>query len=144
MKNGLPFTILMVEDDADDREIIDEAFKEVGYESEIKKFIDGEALLKYLEEVDETVYPSLIVLDNRLPKLDVQDLLSILKEDERFKSISVVIYAGSLSNAAKDILFELGAYAIIEKGSTMQSIVDIARELKEIAESEKEQTRGHY
>src|SRR5687768_4532541 len=117
MNNGLPFTILMVEDDADDREIIDEAFKEIGYESEIKKFIDGQALINYLEKVDETGYPSLIVLDNSLPKLNAQELLSFLKKDERFKSIPVVIYSGSLSNATKDILFELGAYAIIEKGS---------------------------
>jgi CheY-like chemotaxis protein len=79
MKNGLPFTILVVEDDADDRVIIDDAFKEVGYEAEVKKFTDGPSLLRYMEQINATVYPSLIVLDNSLPGLEVQDVLLILK-----------------------------------------------------------------
>ena len=69
MNNGLPFTILVVEDDQDDREIIDDAFKEVGYEAEVKKFKEGQALLRYLEQIDRSGYPSLIVLDNSLPDL---------------------------------------------------------------------------
>jgi CheY-like chemotaxis protein len=39
MLNGIPFSILVVDDDEDDRIIIDEAFKEIGYEAEIKKFM---------------------------------------------------------------------------------------------------------
>ena len=65
--NGIPFSILIVEDDEDDRWIIDQAFIEIGYEAEVKKFINGEALFHYLEKIDNSVYPSLIVLDNTLP-----------------------------------------------------------------------------
>ena len=45
MKNGLPFKILIVEDDQDDRVIIDEAFQEIGYIAEVKKFDHGQALM---------------------------------------------------------------------------------------------------
>jgi CheY-like chemotaxis protein len=137
MKNGLPFKILVVEDDQDDRVIIDEAFEEIGYVAEVKKFDHGQGMLKYLEQADSSIYPSLILLDNSLPGLDAQHLLPLLKEDARYKSIPVVVYSGTLSDAKKDLLKELGAYSIIEKGLTMQSVVNIAQELKQIAESDK-------
>ena len=136
MKNGLPFNILVVEDDSDDREIIDDAFKEIGYEAEVKKFIDGQSLLKYMEQGNESIYPSLIVLDNSLPGLDVQHLLSTLKNDDRYKAIPVIIYSGSVSTVKKKELIEIGALAIIEKGNTMQEIVKVAQQLKDIAESQ--------
>ena len=136
MKNGLPFTILLVEDDADDREIIDDAFKEIGYEAEVKKFIDGQALLKYLEQIAESIYPSLIVLDNSLPGLDVQRLVSILKKDNRYQSIPVIIYSGTVSLAQRKELMEIGVSAIIEKGNTMQDVVNVVKHLRDVAEGE--------
>ena len=136
MKNGLPFTILVVEDDADDREIIDDAFEEIGYEAEVKKFIDGQALLKYLEQIAESIYPSLIVLDNSLPGLDVQRLVSILKKDDRYKSIPVIIYSGTVSLAQRKELMEIGVSAIIEKGNTMQDVVNVVKHLRDVAEGE--------
>jgi DNA-binding NtrC family response regulator len=133
MKNGLPFTILVVEDDADDRVIIDDAFKEVGYEAEVKKFTDGPSLLRYMEQINATVYPSLIVLDNSLPGLEVQDVLLNLKE--HYQAIPVIIYSGPVSARKKGQLMELGAFDIIEKGYSMQEVINIAQHLKEVAES---------
>ena len=136
MKNGLPFSILVVEDDSDDRDIIDDAFKEIGYEAEVKKFIDGKSLLKYMEQVDAPAYPSLLVLDNSLPGLDVQDLLSILKKDDRYKAIPVIIYSGTVSTGKKKELMDIGALAIFEKGNTMQEVIKVAQHLKDISESQ--------
>ncbi len=94
---GIPFSILIVEDDDDDRVIIDEAFIEIGYEAEVKKFINGEMMLHYLEKIGPSLYPSLIVLDNTLPKLNATELLGLLKEDPRFSAIPVIIYSTSIS-----------------------------------------------
>ena len=140
MKNGLPFTILVVDDDEDDRIIIDEAFKEIGYESEVKKFLEGQSLLKYLEQVDASVYPSLIVLDNSLPGLNVEGLVSNIKHDERFKTIPVIVYSGTVSQAKKQELQKYGVDAVIEKGTTMQDVVNVAQKFKNIAESDRNRT----
>jgi CheY-like chemotaxis protein len=139
MKKGLPFTILIVDDDEDDREIIDEAFKEIGYESEVKKFLEGQSLLKYLDKIDSSVYPSLslIVLDNSLPGLDVEGVVSSIKEDERFKTIPVIVYSGTVSVGKKQALQKHGVDAIIEKGSTMQNVVNVVQKFKNIAESDR-------
>jgi DNA-binding NtrC family response regulator len=138
MKAGLPFSILVVDDDEDDRMIIDDAFKEISYESEVKKFINGKTLLTYLGNIDTSLYPSLIVLDNTLPELEAEDILSTLKSEDSYKSIPVVIYTTLLSPNKKQQLLSMGAYACFEKENTMREVVEIAKEFKKIAESEKE------
>src|SRR5215213_5483281 len=117
--NGIPFTILIVEDDEDDRWIIDQAFKEIDYEAEVKKFINGEMLFNYLEQVDRSLYPSLIVLDNTLPTLNAADILSMLKKDPRYTKIPVVVYSSSMSPQKRDSLLAMGAHGCMEKGSMM-------------------------
>jgi CheY-like chemotaxis protein len=131
---GLPFSILVVDDDEDDRFIIDEAFKEIGYESEIKKFISGDALLHYLEQIDASLYPSLIVLDNVLTKGDASSLLGILKNNTSYRSIPVIIYSTSISASRKEQLRSMGAYACIEKGALMGDVIEVAKQLKSVAE----------
>jgi CheY-like chemotaxis protein len=131
---GLPFSILVVDDDEDDRIIIDEAFKEIGYESEIKKFIGGKALLHYLGQVDQNLYPSLIVLDNTLPEMDAIDVVRKLKNNPKSKSIPVVVYTSSISPAKKQQLLDAGVFTCIEKGAVMQDVVAVAKGLKRLAE----------
>jgi CheY-like chemotaxis protein len=135
MKSGLPFTILLVEDDPDDRMIIDEAFMEIGYQAEVKKFIGSKGLLHYLEQVEPPLYPNLIVLDNNLPEMDAQEVLSRLKQNPSYKHIPVVVYTTSLSPARKEQLLAAGAYACFEKGNNMNEVVQLAKELKHLAES---------
>ncbi|MEI6950707.1 hypothetical protein V9K67_26230 [Paraflavisolibacter sp. H34] len=72
--------------------MIDEAFKKIGYEAEVKKFMNGKSLLRYLEETEPSLYPSLIVLDNTLPALDASDLLAVLKSSPSYHPIPVVVY----------------------------------------------------
>ena len=133
MKNGVPFSILVVDDDEDDRMIIDDAFSEIDFNAEVKKFIDGKPLLQYLESIEADLYPSLIVLDNTLPDLDAEDLLSILKNNASYKDIPIVIYTSSLTPFKKQQLLSKGAYACFEKGNTMHEVVEVMKELKKIA-----------
>jgi len=48
------FLLLVVNDDEDDRFILDEAFKEIGYEAEVLKFHNGQMLLNYLEQIQSS------------------------------------------------------------------------------------------
>jgi response regulator RpfG family c-di-GMP phosphodiesterase len=135
--NSIPYSILMVDDDEDDRIIIDEAFKEIGYEPQVKKFIYGEELLSFLEHLEPSKYPSLIVLDNTLPKLDASDILSILKKNPLYKNISVIIYSTMISPEKEKQLKAMGAHACIEKGTKMSEVLAMAKKLKDMAEENK-------
>ena len=133
--DGLRFSLLIVDDDEDDRMIIDEAFMEIGYGAEVKKFIDGEDLIRYLGKIEPSVYPSLIVLDNTLPGDNAANILSRLKQDDRYSSIPVIVYTTSMSPQKKEILMQMGAYSCIEKGAVMDDVIKVAKKLRELAEA---------
>ncbi len=139
MQNGLPFSILIVEDDADDRMFINEAFVEIGWGAEVKKFIDGPSLLHYLGDLGPELYPHLIVLDNGLPGMDAREILSQLKKSSAWQQIPVVIYTSLVTSAKREELMGAGALACIEKGRTMEELRQVARDLRRMAE---ESARG--
>jgi len=132
--HAVTFSILVVDDDADDRFIIDEAFKEIGYECEIKKFINGDALLHYLDQLEKPWYPSLIVLDNTLSNVSAGEILTKLKKNPNYGDIPVVIYSTSVSKLKTKELLDMGAYAAIEKGQVMSEVIEVAKRFKSIAE----------
>lgn len=134
MKEGLAFSILVVDDDEDDRALIDEAFMEIGAGAEVKKFTDGKMLFRYLEQVEPSLYPSLIVLDNTLPELDATDIISRLKAHTGYKDIPVVIYTTALSPVKEQKLLSLGAYACYKKEDTFEQLVVVAKKLRSLAE----------
>jgi len=133
MTNGSSFSILLVDDDAEDREIIDEAFVEIGNASDIKKFVSGKDLLAYLEKIEPELLPTLIVLDNTMPELNACELLQILKKNEQYRSIPVLVYTSQCTPSKTAELKALGAYDCLEKGDSMRSIIEIARMFKELA-----------
>ncbi|HYH16331.1 MAG TPA: response regulator [Flavisolibacter sp.] len=133
--NRTTFSLLIVDDDEDDRLIIDDAFEEIGYEAQVKKFINGKMLLAYLKQIERSQYPSLIVLDNTLPELDAEDILVILKSNKDYEAIPVVVYTTSLSPGKKETLLQKGVYRCYEKADVMEKVVQIAKELKQLADS---------
>ncbi len=76
-KNG---TIVVIEDDEDDKEILVEIFKELDYKNTIIYFSDGEEALKYLTST--TIKPFLILSDINLPKLSGFELRQKIHTDE--------------------------------------------------------------
>lgn len=130
------FKVLAVEDDADDRMLLDEAFKMIDYEAEIKKVADGDYLFDYLGKIDQELYPSLILLDNSLPKTTALEVLQQLKANAAFSAIPVVIYTTLISPSSRELLLAAGALAVLQKGLVMEDIVDDAKWFREIAEAQ--------
>lgn len=120
--------------------VIDEAFVSIGYGGQVKKFIDGKSLLRYLEEVEPDLYPSLIVLDNTLPQLNAGDLLIILKSTPAYKAIPVVVYTTLLTPSKKEQLLAAGASACLEKGISMEDVRQVVTQLKNMAEEGPKET----
>lgn len=120
--------------------IIDEAFTAIGFSAQVKKFIDGKALFQYLDNISASLYPSLIVLDNTLPELEATGILSVLKKNAAYPHIPVVVYTTTVSPAKKQQLLSMGAYACYQKGNTMQEVIALVKELKQIAQSKKQES----
>ena len=130
-----PITILMADDDADDRQMTKEAFDEARLANDLRFVEDGVELLDYLNrrgkfaDPADSPRPSLILLDLNMPRKDGREALRELKADPRFRPIRVVIL--TTSKAEEDIArtYDLTATSYIAKPVTFDSLVEVVRAL---------------
>lgn len=96
-------TILLVEDDPDDVLLIKEALSELSSIIIVNKK-NGLDALHYLEELKEknNSLPCLVILDINMPVLDGKKLLAILKNDNSFQSIPVIVFTTSSNGHDRD------------------------------------------
>lgn len=128
-------TILMADDDEDDRLLTRDALTESRVLNDFHCVADGIELMKYLRREglyrDEELYPapSLILLDLNMPRLDGRGALEQIKGDPRLRSIPVIIL--TTSKAEEDMLraYDLGAASYITKPVTFDKLVELMRSL---------------
>jgi CheY-like chemotaxis protein len=125
-------SILLIEDDPDDIELMQEALKDNDISFNLQTVSQGDQVLSYLELCKK--FPEIIILDLNLPKLHGREVLMRLKESVRFKDIPVVILTTSSSLKEKEFCLNAGARSFISKPSTVEGfnmtiaeIVGIAR-----------------
>jgi CheY-like chemotaxis protein len=87
--------IIVIEDDVDDKDILDEIFKELDYKNSIIFFDEGEKALEYLTNTD--IEPFLILSDINMPKLNGIELREKIhtNEDLRLKCIPYLFFSTS-------------------------------------------------
>jgi CheY-like chemotaxis protein len=113
--------ILVAEDDADDRFLLETAFAEKGFGERLTFVENGVELLDYLHGVGsgnssmETTLPGFILLDLNMPKKDGREVLKEIKEDPRFKKIPVIIFTTTKNETEITRCYELGANTYIVK-----------------------------
>ncbi|MGO4290651.1 response regulator [Chitinophaga sp. RAB17] len=119
--------ILMVDDDADDRDIIRFSMESINAPDTICFAEDGEQALTILQENDAlSPVPLLIILDLNMPRMNGTETLRSLKQDDRLKNIPVIIYSTSINPFEKEKCMELGAHSFITKPISYQESLDIA------------------
>lgn len=133
-----PITILMAEDDADDRLLAREAMEETRLANDFRFVSNGEELLRYLRR--EAPYtdpasaprPGLILLDLNMPCMDGREALEEIKRDPGLRRIPVVVM--TTSKAEEDICrsYDIGAASFIAKPVSFEGLVEVMR------------TLGHY
>jgi len=132
---GTAVTILMADDDPDDRQLTREAFAEARLANDLRFVENGEELLDYLHRrgkyTDPTSAPrpGLILLDLNMPKVDGREALARIKQDPVLRRIRVVIL--TTSKAEEDVLrsYDLSAASYITKPVTFDSLVEVVRTL---------------
>ena len=118
--------IFIVDDDADDRQIIKDAFLENNEINTIHLFEHGQQLLDFLNNEYDSRGQSLILLDLNMPGRDGREALKIIKSDARFHHIPVVVFTTSSLPRDRIMAYELGANCFLTKPSAYLEIIDIA------------------
>lgn len=128
-----PITILMADDDPDDRLLAKEAFEESRLKNDLYFVEDGVELLDYLHrrgkfsEAGSSPKPGLILLDLNMPRKDGREALEEIKSDAGLRRILIVVL--TTSNAEEDIIrsYELGVSAYIRKPVTFEGLTSVIR-----------------
>jgi CheY-like chemotaxis protein len=129
--------ILLADDDAEDRSIIQDAMESLGAADIILFANNGEHALEILEKnFDGLGVPCLIVLDLNMPKMNGTKTLGRLKNDARYKHIPVIIYSTSINYLEKEACLLLGAHSYITKPISFKESMETAKKLLALCESD--------
>ena len=128
-------TILIVDDDTEDRMMMADAFAESHIANPLRFVENGEQLMDYLlrrgayESLKQEPLPGLILLDLNMPRKDGREALKEIKANPDLRRIPIVVL--TTSKAEEDILrtYDLGVNSYVTKPVTFQSLVDTIKVL---------------
>ncbi len=131
-----PITILMADDDADDRLLTADALKEARLINDIRFVENGEELLDYLRRKGKFAPPAdcprpgMILLDLNMPRKDGRAVLQELKADNDLRTIPVIVLTTSKDDEDVYRSYDLGVNSYIVKPVTFEALVDILQTLE--------------
>lgn len=134
MKTKTPY-IFLVEDDADDRFMMQQAFIDVNFADHVRMFSSSEFFLNQINAItDENELPTLFVLDFNMPIINGGELLVKLKQQEALKEIPVVLYSKGMRPILKETLIATGAKDCFEKALDYKDLCRQVKALRFLAE----------
>ena len=130
-----PITILMADDDDEDRMMTKKAWDNSRLANDLRFVEDGEELMEYLGRRGEyadpasSPRPGLILLDLNMPKMDGREALREIKATPELRRIPIVVL--TTSKAEEDIFrsYDLGANSFISKPVTFDRLVAIIQQI---------------
>jgi CheY-like chemotaxis protein len=127
-----PFTILLADDDEEDRELARDALQDYRLANEMKFVVDGQDLLDYLRHEgrwtqEDAPRPGIILLDLNMPKMDGREALAEIKADESLRRIPIVVLTTSKDEADVLRTYDLGVSSFITKPVTFGGLVDVMK-----------------
>src|SRR5688572_11466340 len=109
------YTILLVEDEANDALLLERAFKRAELSPNLKVVTDGDQAVQYLggegKYNDRTQFPipSLLLLDLKLPRRSGLEVLEWIRQHPDLKTLPVIVLTSSRDTDDIDKAYDLGA-----------------------------------
>lgn len=130
-------SILIADDDPDDRLLIKEALADARLANELEFVTDGVELMDFLHrrgpyaDHENRPLPGLILLDLNMPRKDGREALEEIRSDSRLKRIPVVVL--TTSQADEDVLrtYDLGVNSFITKPVTFDELVKVMKAISD-------------
>ena len=115
------FSVLLADDDPDDRFFAEKAFKDLGIPGSLKMVKNGEELLHYLDQCincrdqQQFIVPDFILLDLNMPEKNGWEALDEIKIIRGLQDIPVIIWTTSDADEDRLRSIEMGADYFITK-----------------------------
>jgi two-component system response regulator len=130
-------TILIAEDDLDDRAWIEQAFIESGFEDTLFFVQDGIELMQYVRKQGRFAspgtapLPDLILLELNMPNMDGRQALAELKAEPEIRRIPVVVLTVSTDEQDIRHTYDHGGAGFIIKPETFDGMLEVVRVLNQ-------------
>jgi CheY-like chemotaxis protein len=129
------FRLLLAEDNAGDVLLFREALKSCDFSFELVVVQDGQAAIDVVENHPATgtrVGLDLVVLDVNLPKRNGDEVLQRIRREPALSGLPVIMLTSSSLPADQKRAGELGATLFLQKPSTLDQLLDIAKVIEEM------------
>ncbi len=129
-------TILLVEDNPDDAELLEYAFRKAGIANPLLAVADGDAAVDYVggrgAYADRTRHPlpELILLDLKLPRRSGFEVLGFIRGQEATRHTPVVVLTSSSQHGDIQRAYEAGANSYLVKPVGRDALIEMVRSLK--------------
>jgi CheY-like chemotaxis protein len=131
---GAAITILMADDDEEDRDLTRDALHNARLANDMKFVSDGQELMDYLRREGryagreaDAPRPGIILLDLNMPKKDGREALAEIKADHSLRRIPIVVLTTSKDEADVLRTYDLGVNSFITKPVTFDGLVEVMR-----------------
>lgn len=104
-----PTRVLLAEDDDDHAKLVSKHFQRSKVNTEVVRVSNGEEVVDYLSSHTAVSLPDVILLDLNMPKRSGIEVLQLVKAEERWKNIPVVVL--TTSNSPDDRKKAYASYA---------------------------------
>jgi CheY-like chemotaxis protein len=114
--------IIVLEDDIDEKEILEQAIKKCGLMNEIKFFSSGDVFLDYLRSTADR--PFIILSDVNLPRMGGMETKRVINGEDflRRKSIPFIFLSTNASPGAVEEAYDLTVQGYFLKQNSMAAI----------------------
>jgi len=123
--------VLLIEDDADDVELLQDAFLHNKVDYVMDVINDGGEVSGHMRRMQK--FPDIIVMDLNLPKVHGNEILRDLKASPVYKDIPVVVLTTSSSAEDKEYALRLGANDFLIKPTSSEGLYALVSVIAKIA-----------
>jgi len=124
-------TVVLVDDDSDDRLIFEDAFSKLKIKSNLVQFQNGLEAIQYFEKEDTKV-PHIIFLDLNMPIMTGIEALQILRKDKKYRNVPIAIYSTSNAESDKEATLVSGANIYITKPNDYSKLKQVLESVMKI------------
>ncbi|MBE9031763.1 response regulator [filamentous cyanobacterium LEGE 11480] len=137
MLTAVDKSLFVIEDSDEDFEILKIFIEDMDITNPIYRCETGDRALDMFyqegdyKDVEPLPHPSVILLDLNLPGTDGREVLGLLKGDQRFRDIPIVVFSTSSDPADINLCYEKGANGYLVKPVATDELEKIVQSFAE-------------